>query len=149
MPAFDDRTAESLICLVAPADRAAAAIGDLLEEHGDHWSPAFWRAVLRTAGAFVWRDLTTTPLAMIATAAVGWLGFMAIALLWSALVQFAAVILWGAVYVISHHTALELVLDALRLQFAWAPPLPALTQNAELLALLVIAPTHLGRYIAN
>jgi hypothetical protein len=148
-PLCDDRLAESLLSIVTPPDRAAATVGDLLEVSAGAPSVTFWMAIARTFAALVWRDLNAARLAMAGSAAVGWLGFMLLALFWALLVQGIVIVIWVLAYVAAHHTGTELILDVLRLRFDWAPPPSILTNGAQLLAIVVVAPLQTGRLITQ
>ncbi len=57
--------AEWILSLVAPPDRAASTVGDLVEEASSRGTLWFWSCVLRTAGSHLWHDLTVSPLRML------------------------------------------------------------------------------------
>ena len=56
--------AEWILSLVAPPDRAASTVGDLVEEASSRGTIWFWSCVLRTAGSHLWHDLNVSPLWM-------------------------------------------------------------------------------------
>ena len=60
--------AEWILSLVAPPDRAASTVGDLVEEASSRGTLWFWSCVLRTAGSHLWHDLTLSPLRMLGLA---------------------------------------------------------------------------------
>jgi hypothetical protein len=144
----DDRFAESILGLVAAPDRAAAAIGDLMEElprYGRIW---FWRATLRTAAGCVWSDVTSLPIRMAWAAFIGWFGYMLLAvilLLVGYVLENAA---WAVLHVLTHHTGFELLSDAFRLRFEW-PPLPhSVHVFSEAAVMMAIAPFYVGQIVA-
>ncbi len=62
--------AERILELVLPRERAAALIGDLLEQTE---SPrAFWFAMGRTFAACLWRSFLDAPFHLLAVAILGW-----------------------------------------------------------------------------
>jgi hypothetical protein len=144
----DDRLAELLLALVAPRDRAAAAVGDLLEDMPRRGRTWFWLSMLRTAAGCVWRDITAAPLRMAAAAAVGWFGYMLLVLLLLVVGYVLTVAAWGAVYLITHHTGVELLADAMRLRFEWAPVPPSVLRLCELTGVIAIAPFYTGQIVA-
>jgi hypothetical protein len=138
-----ERFAEILLSLVSPADRAASAIGDLIEdERGRVW---FWPAVARLWLSLLRRDLMVAPLAMTASCVVGWFFYMGLSVALALVGYVAVTLVWGIAYVLTHHTGAELLAEVLRIHFDW-PPIPAwawyLTQAAVLFA---IAPFLIGR----
>ena len=54
--------AEWILSLVTAPDRAAATVGDLMEEGSAHGVGWFWSNVLRTASGHVWRGVSASPL---------------------------------------------------------------------------------------
>ena len=62
-----DRFAEHLLSLVAPPERAASAVGDLMEEAGERGLVWFWSSLTRLWLSMLGRDLVRTPLAMAAS----------------------------------------------------------------------------------
>jgi len=62
------RVAEWMLSLVLTEDRAAAAIGDWMEESDARGSVWFWTCVFRTVGAHVWSEFVESPAEMV------WLG---------------------------------------------------------------------------
>src|SRR5262249_13202097 len=113
----NDRFAEALLSLVAPADHAASAVGDLMEEahaRGRFW---FWQSVARLAASWLVRDLVAAPLAMIGAAMFSWFLYMGLFLVLSLGGYLVVTVIWGAAYVLAHHTALELLADVLGIRF--------------------------------
>jgi hypothetical protein len=141
--------AEALLSLVTAPERAAAAVGDLLEDvprRGRKW---FWLSVIRAVAATVWRDMLSTPFSIAAAAVAGWLGFMLVALLFDLVSQVGLRLIWAIGYVLAHHTGLELIVDALRVRIDWAPMPPALTHNVQWIAVAMWAPFYTGRLVAR
>jgi len=139
-----DRFAEGLLSLVAPPDRAAAAVGDLMEDRRAQNGVWFWRSIARVACAMLARDLIRSPLIVVTAATVGWFVYMTL----SALFAVALTLAWGLAYFFSHHTGAELLASALRLRFDW-PPMPAMaTYVIQAVAFFAMAPFQLGRWSA-
>jgi hypothetical protein len=140
-----DRLAEGILLLVAQADRAAAAVGDLMEESGARGRLWFWWSVARLACSLVVRDLGFSPIAMVASSVVAWFLYMGLSVVLAFVGYVVVTFAWGLAYVITHHTGLELLADALRLRFDW-PPIPAWTTYAiQAVVLVAVAPFQLGR----
>jgi hypothetical protein len=55
------RAAEWILSLALPPDRAAGALGDLLEDAGERGNIWFWSCVFRTLVSRIWSDLTERP----------------------------------------------------------------------------------------
>ena len=139
------RLAEELLSLVAPADRAASTIGDLLEEVDARGRLWFWQSVARLVLALLARDLLAAPLAMAAASAFSWFLYMGLCLVLGLGGYVIVTLIWGGAYVLAHHTGLELLADVLRLRFDW-PPIPAWTTYAiQAIVLFAIAPLQIGR----
>ena len=144
----NDRLAEGLLSLVAPADRAASAVGDLMEDRRARDGVWFWRSIARVACAMLARDLVRSPLIVAAAAVLGWFLYMVLSAFF-ALVGYVAVSLaWGLTYFFSHHTGAELLVSVLRIRIDW-PPIPATATYAiQAIAFFAMAPFQLGRWSA-
>lgn len=144
-----DCIAEWILSLVVVRDRAASAVGDLMEDavaHGPLW---FWESVVRTALAFLWRSLAEAPLRLAGFAVAGWFAYMMASLILWLGGYVAVILLWGMGYFLTHHTGLELLSNILRIRFDWPPPPPAVTHWVEPLAIYVLAPLQVGRWAAR
>lgn len=144
-----DRLAEGILSLVAPDDRAASAVGDLVEEAPARGRVWFWWSVARLALSLLGRDLVSVPFTMAISSALAWFLYMGV----SVVIAFAGYVLvtlaWGVAYVLTHHTGLELLVDVLRVRFDW-PPIPAWTTYAiQASVLFAIAPFQIGRGSAS
>jgi len=67
------RVAEFALSLVLPEDRAAAVVGDFLEEAGKRGGFWFWSSVVRTVASRVVNDFRERPFAMMGVGIVGFL----------------------------------------------------------------------------
>jgi hypothetical protein len=144
-----EHLAETLLSLVGPVDRAASAVGDLMEETGQRGRIWFWRSVAQLWLRQLGRDLLVAPLAMAASSAVGWFFYMALSVVLSFAVYVAVTIVWGVLYALTHHTGFELLTDLLRIRFDW-PQIPAWSLYAiQAAVLFAIAPFQLGRGSRN
>ena len=65
--------AEWILSLVTTPERAAATVGDLLEDGGGHGVVWFWASVLSTMLALLWRDVLSNPRRMARLAVIGYL----------------------------------------------------------------------------
>jgi hypothetical protein len=65
------RLAEWILSLVTTPERAAATVGDLLEDRVDVGALRFWSAVMLTSLSLLWRDVAEHPLRMVRLAALG------------------------------------------------------------------------------
>jgi hypothetical protein len=63
--------AEWILKLFTTPERAASAIGDMVEEA--HGALRFWISVVRTVFSFIWRDISADPLYMAGLAIRAWL----------------------------------------------------------------------------
>src|SRR5262249_11743985 len=63
--------AEWILRLVTSQDRAASAVGDLVEQGAARGMVWFWSCVLRTAASLLWRDLADHPVRVAAVALLG------------------------------------------------------------------------------
>jgi hypothetical protein len=79
--------AEWILSLVTAPDRAAATVGDLMEEGSAHGVGWFWSNVLRTASGHVWRDVSDSPLRVLGFAFAGLLAHIVLCLLYEFLVN--------------------------------------------------------------
>jgi hypothetical protein len=132
----DAHLAESMLELVAPADHAAAVIGDLIEEaprRGRRW---FWLSVVRTALAFVWRDIATRPISTVFQAALGCVGFPVLAFLCAAFVVFSVITLLAVGSLVFPGWVVDLPGDAVMSRLVGA-------------SVLMIAPFEYGRAVAR
>jgi hypothetical protein len=140
-----DQFAEALLSLVVPADRAASTVGDLMEEAGARGSLWFWQSVARLALSLLARDLRAAALAMAAASALSWFLYMGLCLVLGLGAYVVVTLIWGAAYILAHHTGLELLVDLLRLRFDW-PPIPAwMTYAIQAIVFFAIAPVQIGR----
>ena len=145
----DDRLAENLLSLVAPPDRAAAAIGDLLESvpcRGETW---FWLSVVRTEGAFIGKQIRQEASRFVIHAVIAWFAYMLVALLLLVAGILVANIAWMSAYVLMNHTGVELVTGWLgwQLQDGWAPPV--VTNGVEVFVMAAAAPYFCGRRVVD
>jgi hypothetical protein len=139
------RLAEALLSLVGPADRAASAIGDLIEEEGGRGRFWFWRSVIPLWLSLLWRDLRTAPLAMAVSCVAGWFVYMALSLVFAFLGYVGVTLVWGVAYLLMHHTGFELLADVFLIRFDW-PPIPVWATDAiQAAVLFAIAPFQIGR----
>ena len=140
-----ERFAEGLLSLVAPANRASATIGDLMEEADARGRSWFWLCVVRLTFSLLARDLRAAPLTMVAVAALSWFVYMAVSLVFALGAYVVVTLIWGATYVLAHHTGFELLADIARMRFDW-PPIPAwVTYATQAIVFFGIAPFQIGR----
>jgi hypothetical protein len=140
-----DRVAEALLSLVAPPDRAASTVGDLLEEADARGRLWFWLCMARVTAALLGRDLVAAQLAMIAASAFSWFLYMGLCLIVGLGGYVVVTLLWGGAYALANHTGVELLTDVLRVRFDW-PPIPAwMTYAIQAIVLFAIAPFEIGR----
>jgi hypothetical protein len=144
----DDRFAESILALVTTPDRASAAIGDLMEDLPHRSKFWFWLSTLRTAAGCVLRDLRAAPLRMAGAGIVGWFGYMLLALVLILVGYILTSVAWAVLYVMTHHTGLELLSDLLHLRFEWEPPPQSVRVFSETAVMIVIAPFYVGQIAA-
>ena len=139
------RLAETLLSLVGPADRAASAIGDLIEEECERGRLRFWRTVMGLWLSLLWRDLRTAPLAMTVSCVAAWFFYMALSLVVAFIGYVAVTLVWGVAYLLMHHTGFELLTNVFQIHFEW-PPIPDWAAYAiQAAALFAIAPFQIGR----
>ena len=62
---------------------------------------------------------------------------------------FVISIIWGAGYVLSRHTGLELLADLVRIRFDWPPISPETTWWIQAVVLFAAAPFQIGRGAAR
>jgi len=140
-----DRLAESLLSLVGPADRAASAVGDLMEGVGARGGVWFWRSVVRLWISLLGRDLLAAPLAMAVCGVAAWFVYMLLSLVLAVVGYVAVTLVWGGAYVAANHTGLELLTDVLNVRFDW-PPIPGwATYAIQAVVMFAIAPFQIGR----
>ena len=65
------RIAEWILSLVTSSDRAAAAVGDLMEDVGRRGALRFWASVWHLAMSLLVRDFTANPVRMVGLGALG------------------------------------------------------------------------------
>jgi hypothetical protein len=140
-----DRLAEAVLSMVAPAERAASAVGDLAEDadvRGAFW---FWRSVARLALALLARDLVSSALAIGASAALGWFLYMGISMVFASIGYVVLTLAWGLTHVLTHHTGFELLADMMRVRFDW-PPIPTSAAYAlQAVVFFAVTPFCIGR----
>ena len=147
---LDARLAETIIVLVAPPQRAAAIVGDLLERvprRGETW---FWVSVVRTVVATVWQQIGEAPIRMAMNAILVWFGYMlAIAML--LLIFGASLIMLGLGWdVLANHTAVELLARAWPFATSFdADHSNALWRAVELFIAAVLAPYLSGHRVVD
>jgi hypothetical protein len=140
-----DRLAEVLLSLAGPADRAASAVGDLMEESGARGMVWFWRSVLRLAASLLVRDLTFAPITMALSSVMAWFLYMLVSLVVGVAGYVVVTLVWGVAYVLANHTGVELLTEVLRIRFDWPPIAPWATYAIQATALFGIAPFVIGR----
>ena len=140
-----DRLAECILSLVSPADRAASAVGDLMEDAGERGRFGFWRSVARLWLSLLGRDLMAAPIAMVLFSAAGWFLYMGLSVVLAFAGYIVVTFIWGAAYVLTHHTGFELIADVMRLRFDWPPLSPAATWAIQAVVLFAVAPFQIGR----
>jgi len=140
-----DRLAEAVLSMVAPAERAASAVGDFAEDadvRGAFW---FWRSVARLALALLARDLVSSALAIGASAALGWFLYMGISIVFASIGYVVLTLAWGLTHVLTHHTGFELLADMMRVRFDW-PPIPTSAAYAlQAVVFFAVTPFCIGR----
>jgi hypothetical protein len=145
----DARLAEAILSLVVRPERAASAVGDLMETFGESASWSFWMAVARLSVSSLLEQTVSSPFAMVASAVFGWFLYMAISLV----LTFGGVVMgtlaWGILYFGAHHTGLELVVNALKLRFDWPPAPLELTSWVQPVVMWMAAPYQTGRLAAR
>jgi hypothetical protein len=65
------RIAEWILSLVTTSDRAASAVGDLMEDVAGHGTLRFWASVLHLAMSLLVRDLAANPVRMVGEGRLG------------------------------------------------------------------------------
>ena len=140
-----DLLAERLLSLVGPPERAASAVGDLIEEAGERGRVWFWRSVARLWLSMLGRDLVRSPFAMAACSAFAWFLYMGLTLVLAFAGYIVVTLVWGGAYVLANHTGFELLTNVLRIRFDW-PPIPdGATWAIQAVVLFAIAPFQMGR----
>ena len=140
-----DRLAEAVLSMVAPAERAASAVGDLAEDADVRSAFWFWRSVARLALALLARDLVSSALAIGASAALGWFLYMGISVVFASIGYVVLTLAWGLTYVLTHHTGFELLADVMRVRFDW-PPIPTSAAYAlQAVVFFAVTPFCIGR----
>jgi len=140
-----DRLAEAILSLVAPADRVASAVGDLMEGADARGRVWFWHSVARLTISLLGRDLLFAPVAMAASAAFAWFLYMGLSLVLALVVYVVASVAWSVAYVLTNHTGLELLANMLRVRLEW-PSIPAgVTYAIQAIVFVAIAPFEIGR----
>ena len=114
------RLAEAVLSVVAPPDRAAAAVGDLLELMPGRGRLWFWKSVLGTALATSWRHFRAAPLMLTLNAAVACVGYMLVVFLLMMAIAPALAVLWLCGEVLANHTGFERLAESLALSGGWA-----------------------------
>jgi len=140
-----ERFVEGLLSLVAPADHAASVVGDLMEEADARGNLWFWQCVVRLAFSLLARDLLAAPLTMVAASAVSWFVYMTVCLVLAFGAYVVVTLIWGAAYVLAHHTGVELLTDLLRLHFDWLPMPTWVSYAIQVIVFFGIAPLLIGR----
>jgi hypothetical protein len=140
-----ERVAEHLLSLVAPPERVASAVGDLMEEADERGRVWFWRSVTRLWLSMLGRDVVRTPFSMAACSAFAWFLYMGLSLVLAFAGYIVVTLIWGGAYVLENHTGFELLTNVLRIRFDW-PPIPdEATWAIQAVVLFAIAPFQLGR----
>jgi hypothetical protein len=143
------RLAEAVLSVVAPVDRAAAAVGDLLELMPGRGRLWFWKSVLGTALATSWRHFRAEPLQLILNAAVACIGYMLVVFLLMLAIYPALAVLWLSGDVLANHAGFERLAVPLGLSGDWAEPPPALLKVVQFLVMFVAAPYLAGSRVAD
>jgi hypothetical protein len=140
----NDRLAEAILSSIVAPERAAAIVGDLVEERRGR--ARFWMSVAHIALSATARDLRAAPFAMAGAAALAWFPYMALSLLLAMCGYVVVTLAWGLGYVLTHHTGFELLADVLRLRFDW-PPVPSSVSHAmQAVVIWAVAPFRMGRF---
>ena len=108
-----DLLAERLLSLVGPPERAASAVGDLIEEAGERGRVWFWRSVARLWLSMLGRDLVRSPFAMAACSAFAWFLYMGLSLVLAFAGYVVVTLVWGGAHVLANHTGFELLANVL------------------------------------
>lgn len=140
-----DVLAERLLSLAGSSEHVASAVGDLMEDARDRGSVWFWRSVARLWVSLLARDLFFAPFKMTVSSSLAWFVYMAVSAMLAFAGYLAVTIIWGAGYVLSNHTGLELLVDVLRVRFDWPSISSVATWWIQAVVLFAIAPFQLGR----
>lgn len=111
-----DRVAESLLSLVGPADRAASAVGDLMEQAPGRGGLWFWRAFTRLWLAMLGRDLMAAPFTMAISCAAAWFVYMLGSVAFGVALYVLVTLAWGIAYLFANHTGVELLTELLKVR---------------------------------
>jgi hypothetical protein len=141
------RAAQALLSLVLPEARAAAVVGDLLEDPAAR-GLRFWVDVARTAAGALGRSLATAPPGMFGAAVVGWFVYMLASLLFTLAGVLLLYVVWALLYLAASHTGVELITDAAGWRVGW-PDLDAAAPLVGLVAMCLVAPFWFGRESAR
>ena len=117
------RIAEWFLSLVTTPDRAAAAVGDLLEVHSPHGSVRFWVSVVATLCAHIWGDLAAHPIRMAGLAVQGIL----LQLLFSVAMAIGLALLYGVISAVALQVGAR---DPGLLSGWWVNPAPWLVSGS-------------------
>jgi hypothetical protein len=139
-----DRLAEAILSIVAPPDRAAAAVGDLLELVPDRGRLWFWASVLRTAGAIVWGHFRAQPLRLTFYAALASFGYALLALLLLVAIHMILLMLSLSGEVLAVRTGVTRLGELLALGGE-----PVVAETVNVFVMLVAAPYLAGRRVAD
>jgi hypothetical protein len=140
-----DRVAEGLLSLVGPADRAASAVGDLMEQAPARGGLWFWRAFTRLWLAMLGRDLMAAPFTMAISCAAAWFVYMLGSVAFGLALYVLVTLAWGIAYLFANHTGVELLTEVLKIRFDW-PPIPdSAIYAVQAAVLFAITPFYIGR----
>lgn len=140
----NDRFAEIVLSLAASPERAASAVGDLIEEGESRGRLWFWWSLTRLVLSCVGRDLLFAPIRMAVSSAIAWFFYMGLSLVVAIAGYVVVTLAWGLAYVLTHHTGAELLTDILLVRFDW-PPIPMWAAVAiQAVAFFAVAPFQIG-----
>ena len=133
-----------MLSLVTSPERAASAVGDLVEEgesRGRFW---FWWSLTRLVLSCLGRDLLFAPIRMAVSSAIAWFFYMGLSLVVAIAGYVVVTLAWGLAYVLTRHTGAELLTDILLVRFDW-PPIPVwATVAVQAVAFFAVAPFQIG-----
>ena len=141
--------AENLLALVLPRERAAAAVGDLLESASGRTRWSLWTSTGRLFATVVADQIAGSPFALLASAAVGWLVYMTATVVLMLPGMLAALLAWGVTSFFSNHTAVELVTGMFGISIGWPPTTLQLAHVVQPLVMWIAAPYAAGRLAAR